>query len=459
MSRAAIRFACGLLAASGLAAQSGCSASVGEGPPNLVFITIDTLRADRLGAYGYFRNTSPVLDALARESLVFERCFAPMATTFPSHLSLFTSTYPNETGAIANFGSGGKAFQPTDQFRTLAQVLRKGGYQTAGFVSAAPLKRSSGIAHGFEVFTQPEKHTRRGDRTSAEALQWLDATDDRPFFLWVHYFDPHWPYAPPPPFSDKFQSSPRLSAYFEKRVFADPGENEADIEAVNNQYDGEVSYVDSEIGKLLDALRAREEDWENTVVVVTSDHGEGLYQHGESQHGLVWNEQLRVALFMRIPGHAPARIDRVMSVADIVPTLMGLIEIPGEDAFRRQASGVDRLSGEQAEAYIFSQESMAPFKNRPRKRRPGYSLTGEAWKFVLGPEGGKSLYRLVSDPHELEDVSEEYPEVTERLHAILNERLAKQKKKFARYRGEAPDAGSDIDPALIEQLRALGYIE
>ena len=124
--------------------------------PNVVFVTIDTLRADRLGAYGYFRDTTPVLDALASESLLFERCLAPMATTFPTHVSLITSTYPNETGALANTGSGGKRFRLTRDLRSLAQVLQENGYRTAAFVSATPLKKYSGLSAGSTSSTSPK---------------------------------------------------------------------------------------------------------------------------------------------------------------------------------------------------------------------------------------------------------------------------------------------------------------
>ncbi|HJS75544.1 MAG TPA: sulfatase-like hydrolase/transferase, partial [Vicinamibacteria bacterium] len=176
--------------------------------PNLVIVSIDTLRADRLGLYGYFRETTPFLDSLAKESLVFERCLAPMAVTFPSHLSLFTGAYPEETGAFANARVGGLAFVPTARLRSLAQVLREGGYRTAAFVGATPLKRHTGIDAGFEHFDEPAAGQRRAGATNKRVLSWLAARDDGPFFLWVHYFDPHKPYDAPEPFRSKFEEDP-----------------------------------------------------------------------------------------------------------------------------------------------------------------------------------------------------------------------------------------------------------
>jgi len=458
-----------LLALLCLAWQSGCEACPSWWPAcesrstyefsNIVFITIDTLRADRLGMYGYFRDTSPILDALASESILFERCFAPMATTYPSHLSLFTGTYPNETGAIANVGDRGKAFQPTNRLRTLAQLLRDEGYRTAAFVSAAPLKRYSGLDAGFDVFTQPEGHSRRAQDTNADVFDWLDTTDEQHFFLWVHYFDPHWPYAPLPPFSDKFHSGPELTAYLEERSFAPADDKAMATEIANNYYDAEISYVDEQIGKLLDALRSRGNDWENTIIVVLSDHGEGLGQHGELQHGSVWNEQLHVVLFMRIPGHAPARIDRLMSVADVVPTLMGLTGLPVEDAFRRQASGLDRLSNQPGTTFILSQESSAPRRVSRRDPGPRYTLTGDEWKYVFKEGGETSLFQLSTDPHELVDVIEDQPEVAARLRTILLTRLEEQEKRLAIHQAAGTAIDAEIDPAIIKQMRALGYIQ
>jgi len=367
--------------------------------------------------------------------------------------------YPNETGAIANVGDSGKPFQPTNQIRTLAQLLQGNGYRTAAFVSAAPLKTYSGISVGFDVFAQPEKHSRSAEFTNVYVFDWLETIDEQRFFLWVHYFDPHLPYVPPARFADKFQSGPELTAYFEEHVFAPGKDEERTTDIVNNRYDAEVSYVDEQVGRLLDALRSRVDDWENTVVVVLSDHGEGLRQHGELEHGSVWNEQLHVALFMRIPGRAPARIDRLLSVADVVPTLMGLTELPGEDAFRRQASGFDRLSREPDTPFIFSQESSAPWRVSRRDPGPRYMLTGDEWKYVFKSEEEASLFQISADPHELVDVIEDQPEVAARLHAILMARLEEQEKRLAIYQAEGTAIDDEIDPAILEQMRALGYIK
>lgn len=426
--------------------------------PNVVFVTIDTLRADRLGTYGYFRNTSPALDALASESLVFENCYAPMATTFPSHLSLFTSTYPNETGSVANVGVGGPTFQPTEHLRTLAQFFKDGGYETAAFVSATPLKKSSGMSAGFDTFREPKGESRRAATTNAEAFAWLEKAQ-APFLLWVHYYDPHAPYDPPEPFSEVYHDSPELKAYLDERDFAPAEGSGLATELVNNRYDGEVSYVDRQTGALLEVLKTRSSRWDETIVVVLGDHGEGLRQHGELAHGGIWGEQLRVPLLMRVPGREPARVDRLMSIVDVVPTLMGLVDLPGEDAFRRQASGQDRFSidPDSDETFIFSQESSAPWKQRPEG--PRYVLTGADWKYVDESPIGEKLFHLPTDPYELVDVSNDYPEIAARLRAVLLKRVETQKEKWTIYQATRSAKDVEIDPAILEELRSLGYIE
>lgn len=443
-----------------LALLASCRAQDGNDGPNLVVVTIDTLRADRLGTYGYFRDTTPALDALARESLVFERCFAPMATTFPSHLSLFTGTYPNENGAIANVGVGGLAFQPTGSIRTLAQLLQEAGYRTAAFVSATPLKRFSGISAGFDEFQQPKGQAHLAEVTNAHVLAWL-ATENtsQPFFMWVHYYDPHGPYNPPAAFARKYKAGPELDAYFAERNFSPSNGAGRPTDVVNNRYDGEVSYVDHELGRLLDTLRADREVWDNTIVVVVADHGEGLRQHGELRHGGVWREQLQVPLIMRIPGRDPARTDQIVSVADILPTLMGMVELPGKDALRRQASGVDRFAQKSDDPLVFSQESSAPWKVGPEEEGPRYVLTGEEWKYIYESKDAGRLFHLSTDPHELDDVSRDHPEIAERLRAILLHRLEAQKQKHAFYRATLPSTDTeDVDPTILEQLRSLGYV-
>jgi arylsulfatase A-like enzyme len=421
--------------------------------PNLVVVSIDTLRADRLGLYGYFRNTSPFLDSLAQESLVFERCFAPMATTFPSHLSLFTGTYPEEAGALANAKVGGLSFVPTENLKSLAQLLQEGGYQTAAFVSGAPLKRFTGIHAGFEHFEEPERLQRRAGDTNDRVKRWLLRENREPFLLWVHYFDPHFPYDAPEPFGSRFQEDAEQRAYLAARGFREVWAE------VNNRYDGEVSYVDHELEGLVGELKRQPEIWARTALVIVGDHGEGLGQHRTPQHGSVWREQLQVPLLIRVPGVPHARIDRLMSIADVVPTIAGLTDLPGESELLEQASGVDRLASGEENPLILGQESSAPWKRGSEKRGPRYVLTGNEWTLIYNPYGDSRLFRTLDDPYELADVREDHPEVVAWLEEELRFRLERQKQRRSQLlAGRAPvETGPSSE--ILEQLRALGYVQ
>ena len=236
--------------------------------------------------------------------------------------------------------------------------------------------------------------------------------------------------------------------------------NNGSIDRVSSRYDGEVSYVDHQLGRLLAELRAHPESWERTILVVPGDHGEGLGQHAEATHGSVWSEQLQAPLIMRIPSMARARIDRLVSEADVVPTLMGLSELPGEEMFLRQSSGVDRLGdAEASQTLIFSQESGLRAGARGA-RQPRYVLTGDEWKLIYDPDAeNMRLFQLSNDPFELNDVSDEHAEIAQRLRKILLVRLDQQREREHAFGSISPSVDDEVDPAILEQLRALGYIQ
>ncbi len=415
---------------------------------NLVALTLDTTRADHFGAYGYFRDTTPRIDALAKESLVFERCIAPMATTLPSHTSLMTATDPLEHGIVANFKDRGLRFRPSPRLKTLAEVARGAGYQTGAFVSAAPLKRQSGIDAGFDVFDEPEEAERTAKQTNRRVKEWLAQLEDGPFFLWVHYFDPHHGYRPPGQFASLYQTDAAMDRYLQERDFDSKitSNPRHDI----NRYDGEIRFLDEQIGRLLDELEARGK-WQNTVLLMVADHGEGLGQHGEPGHGSVWEEQLHVPLLMRIPGVAPQRISTTLGIPDVLPTLLGQAESLPFQELLSQSSGADVMSQAGEGPGILSLEVR---KNVEEEAR--VVLTTSRWKLIHDPEGPDVLFDREADPFELKDVLEAHPAVADRLSSQLQEQLATQRERGAELRPS--DASEEaMDPALLEELRALGY--
>lgn len=451
----------------GLAPVAGCS-SEPAGPaatpstPNLLLVTVDTLRADHLGCYGYFRDTSPTIDGLAQESVFFERAYCPMATTLPSHASLLTGLSPLEHGILANQEHGGDGFRSRPGVRSVAEFLKEEGYATGAFVSAAPIKKSSGISEGFETFVEPEGAACRAEDTTRAALAWIESHADRRMFAWVHYYDPHWPRKPPGPYLERYRDEPGLDAFLEARRIPDsvdeaPCKLPTDTRRATNAYDGAVRYVDDQVKLLLDALRERQL-LDRTVIVLTADHGEGLNQHEWPAHGRNWEEQLHVPLLIRFPGDRsglPPRFEPVVSLIDVLPTVLGRVDLPGTREFVAQASGVDVLSPDFQERPILSQRTG---RDCGEDAGPMFAWTTRRWKYLHQPEVGDRLFDRTEDPYELTDLSGRRTEVGAALKADL---LAAVEREAAR--GEALRDGREIeeeplDPRIREELESLGYI-
>lgn len=417
-----------------------------ESPPNLVLLTLDTTRADHFGCYGYFRDTTPRIDELAAESLLFERCLAPMGTTLPSHTSLMTGTYPLEHGIVANFKDRGLKFHPSEKLQSLASVLLAAGYATAGFVSATPLKSHSGIDVGFTHFDEPSEAERRADETNREMFDWLKKTPQVPFFLWVHYFDPHGAHEPPAPYDSEYRTGKPLKAYMqERRISEAPGRDGGEL---INAYDGEIRFLDAQIGALLDALHARP-DWGRTIVVLVADHGEGVGQHQKRGHGSVWDEVLRVPLLVRVPQRPGRRVSVPIGLSDVLSTLAGLVpELPLQPLLS-QSSGRDAFAGGTSPGYL----GLAVRRNVDEEARS--ALTTLEWKFVLVPGRQNLLFHRPSDPFELVNVRRKHPEVAQALRAQLEEMIERQKARGLELRSDAPE--ETLTAEQLEQLQALGY--
>ena len=308
--RSFLSFSCALcLLFAVLLPAGGCRRRTGSRPPrNLLLVTIDTLRWDRLGCTGYGAAHTPCLDRLAQEGVLFDCCIVPCPITLPSHAALMTGRLPFELGVRAN-----RPFPLPAAAVTLAEKLSSAGFVTAAVVSGEPLAPGCGLEQGFESYRfhpLPSKSRIRlaespADRTTREALDAARAFDGKnPFFLWVHYYDPHFPYAPP-------------------RAFR---------EAEGDPYDGEIAFADSQVGVLLQGMRDQGL-LRDTLVVITADHGEGLGEHGEATHAyFLFDTTLRVPLIVRGPGVRPrnrvhAQV-RLVDVAGAVRHLLG-VEVGG----------------------------------------------------------------------------------------------------------------------------------
>src|SRR5262245_3829558 len=264
----------------------------------IVVISIDTLRADHLPAYGYAKVKTPAIDALAADGVIFERAYSHAPQTLPSHVSMLSGRLPFEHGVRDNIGFTVKADEPL-----LPRLLHDAGFATGGFVSAYVLRDETGIARGFDLYdatlppSSPEvavgELQRDGMQTLAAADRWLDSTSSRRLFLFFHIYEPHSPYTPPQRFN------------------------------ALAPYDGEIAYADEIVGGLLDSLKRRGL-YDNALVVLTSDHGEGLGDHGEQEHGLfVYRETIRVPLIVKLPGnHERRHVSTPVQHIDLLPTIV-----------------------------------------------------------------------------------------------------------------------------------------
>lgn len=430
-----------------LLALASCGGSVdpggAEGPlPDVLLVTLDTLRADHLGAYGYPRATSPRLDGLAAEGVLFERCLAPMATTLPSHTSMFTGVGPIEHGVLANL-DGRFVFERDASLGTLAEVLSGAGYDTGAFVSTFVLRAAAGLEVGFDTYEGTRFGQRPGNETVDLALAWLEGQGGAsPWFLWVHLFDPHTPYEPPEELRGTFRGDGLVDTWLEERGVEVDGPARLDIDL----YDAEVLFTDRQVGRLLDAAGP------DAVVLVTADHGEGLHQHGIAQHGYVWGEQLQVPLILRAPGLTPGRDAGLCSLMDVPPTLLGIVQPPGAGAFLDQQRGRDLLAASGEPRPLLGQSTA---RKRVDDGRVETSWTTERWKLLRRGASRKQvdqvlLYDLEADPHEQRDVAGEHPEVLANLQEALDEHLRTERGRRGGRRREATGEEQGT-------LESLGY--
>jgi arylsulfatase A-like enzyme len=432
--------ACGVLAALGCARESS--------PPNLVLISLDTTRADHLSVYGYPRETTPNLERLADGGVRFALAYAPAPTTGPSHATLFTGLHPITHRVVKN----GRVLMSAHA--TLAERLLAHGWTTAGFVSSYVLDARFGWDQGFEHWdddfdlatattmvpsgTGAEVFDRTADATTRRALAWLEQGRDpsRPFFLFVHYMDPHEPWLAPPEFLQRFRT---------------PDLPMDGISGLVARYDAEIAFTDHQIGELLAALDrlglAR-----NTIVAVSADHGEGLMQHGELNHGTqLYEEQVRVPLLMRWPRGLPAGrvVDGPVSLIDVTPTLLALAGVAPEPG--------DALQGRSLVPVMRGDQAIDPaqplFLFRPDNTEiPGeqYAVREGDWKLVIGPGEGRELFDLARDPREREDRAAAQPERA----AEMEERI----RAWLREHGRPDVQPEQVSPEDLERLRALGYV-
>ena len=381
---------------------------------NVLLISIDTLRADHVSAYGFPRPTTPSIDAVAREGVLFKNVHTPVPMTLPAHVSMLTGTLPPTHGLRDNMQN-----RLPEGSLTLAAMLKAKGFTTGAIVSTFVLDRRFGTSQGFDTYDDrfQEVHKigdlseRKGDETARMARDWLEGHQDKPFFLFVHFYDPHDPYDPPEPFASPWKDHP---------------------------YEGEVAFADHCLGQVLEKLRQLGL-YDSTLIVITGDHGEMLGEHGELNHGFfIYEGALRVPLVVRVPRAqgAPRQVDLPVSLIDIVPTVLSQVgaEIP------KEVQGVDLspwLAGRGAGggARPLYAETVTPTRYYGASSLLGVIVDG--WKYIetTRPE----LYDLRSDPVEAVNLLEREPARADALARTLVAILA----AAGHAPGPAPESARD----------------
>jgi arylsulfatase A-like enzyme len=442
-----------------------------SGPRGIVLVTVDTLRADHLSSYAPGRARTPRIDRLAREGTLFERAVVPMPLTRPSHFSMFTSLYPREHGVLNN------AMHLPDSSLTLAEILRERGYRTGGFVAISLLGPDSGAAQGFEELRSPvDEHEVPASRVVPWALKWVSDLDaDEPFFLWVHLFDPHQPYDPPAGFREGLDpmlatALPRVSwEELMKAAMRNGGDVPRRLlEYAQVLYAREVEATDAWVGKLVEGLEAQM-DLDELLIVFTADHGEcfedGVYfEHADclSEHGV------RVPLILRHPARFDAgeRVPHPVSTLDIAPTILeaaGIAVPPGFSG--RSLSGTPSADRTLLLQYPFYQPGIRWQKLQQRRiirsvagqeaaailiDTEKVGVVGREWKYLRSGER-EELYPMTPEPAEATNLALTRRKERKEMERALDRELERHPLRL----GEP----GEVNPELLESLRALGYVE
>ncbi|RLE19138.1 MAG: hypothetical protein DRJ65_20590 [Acidobacteria bacterium] len=452
----------------------GCRASQRD---NVVLVVIDTLRADHLPVYGYDRDTSPFLTELADQAVVFEDCRTPIPLTDPAFASLLTGTYPMRHG-VRDTGYALAGHLPT-----LAEKMAAQGYQTAGFFSRAGLVTATGLGRGFaladdqtikqsEVGHHPwytragaEMWQRRADEVTDLAIKWVEDHRSEPFFLLLHYFDPHAYYDPPKQFRGRFD--PRTTPYDDEELSSWWGAVDS-LGTEISRYDEEILTVDHHLGRFVESMRLAGL-WDRTLLVVTADHGESLGEHGVMDHGeWLYREQVHVPLIIRVPEESNlqgVRIPNMVRLIDVAPTILDYLGVTDHGSGLGNSDGTSLMpllrGGDfPGQVLLLETENCPEGENdllttigvdcEPPgvlgKRR---GVVEGRWKLILGPTPGGPTVQLFdqgTDPGEVQDVSNRHPDVVDRLLEIL-------------HSSSGPGTQGTVDRELIERLRSLGYAD
>jgi arylsulfatase A-like enzyme len=441
-----------LFVASLALAVAACPAGIDrQSHPNILLITLDTTRADRLGCYGYARDTTPNLDALADESIVYTDARSTSSWTLPAHASLFTAKFPTAHGALYDpqgpllLTSAIEGPESWDRYRarglspdetTLAHLLRDRGYRTGAIVGGPWMKRVFGLDAGFDDYDDDQIDTvvgRLAVDVTDRAIEWVARNRERPQFLFLNYYDPHAPYTPPEPFGSRFADDDLRAT------------GGRDPESIGAMYDGEIAYMDHHLGRLLDEIRELGL-WDDTWIIVTADHGELLGERERFGHGHYLTEpELRIPLIVKYPGSSAGRTDVAAPVqlTEILPMIATRLDLP-------VPVDVQGDSPDDVEHPIAAEVYPLPFIAPDGDWRAIYR---GPFKFLWNSQGEHELFDLEADPGEALNLIDENPGKAEELRSALGEFFDGLPRPPEWQAEETP-----VDPETIEALKGLGYV-
>ena len=400
--------------------------SFSGGIHNVILISIDTCRADYLGCYGYKGKTTPNIDAVAKEAVLFNHTLTPVPLTLPAHASMLTGTIPPYHGVHYNIG-----YRLEESNLTVAEVLRQNSYTTGAIISSFVLDAQFGLAQGFnsynDRFIEPVESVyrseRRADEVSRFACSWLEKHRKEPFFLFVHYYDPHAPYLPPEPFASEF---------------------------ADNLYAGEIAYTDYYIGQVIKKLKDLNL-YESTLLIITSDHGESLFEHSEKEHGyFIYQSTVHVPLIIKVPGGPKGKtVNEAVGLIDIAPTICSMLGITPPSTV--QGTDLSCFLGKKGkdtknERYIYC-ESLLPTQYGCS---PLFGVVNDRWKYVQAPT--PELYDLNKDPDEKANLADKDPKrcrfLENHLKLVMEEYL----------RSDLSEDKFVLDQESRRRLESLGYV-
>ncbi|OGL47714.1 MAG: hypothetical protein A2W05_05875 [Candidatus Schekmanbacteria bacterium RBG_16_38_10] len=427
---------------------------------NIILISIDTLRADHLGCYGYTRNTSPNMDRIAKDGVLFKNAYSTTSWTAPAMVSLFTSLYPSKHGVMHGTMKEGEVYSQevfSDSITRIPTVLKKHGYFTMGFSSNPHLTKELGFTKDFDVFGYGKYFNARQVNKSVLGLKKKHLPKNKKLFLWVHYFDPHWKYKAMKPWIDEYSKNITMENFNGIKLKQNPKEFLKEYKLRDNQklikflmdcYDSEINFTDEALGNLLRRLNL---DENKTLVIIVADHGEEFFEHNDFTHGNnLYNETTKIPLIIKLPTSIKANgvlIKENVEIIDIFPTILDILEIPQEPTFDGKSLVPLIVEKKGYDRRVLVSELY-------KEKKYMLSLMQDKWKYIHNLKDKKiELFDMENDKDEKINLADKYPDVKQSMENYMVKFIENSKIK----RIKAPLFTPDKD--TINELKSLGYVQ